>query len=92
VARTLMAEQSPFLSQKAIRITLSGDLGSGKSSIGRKLAQALAVPYFSAGAIFRDIGKIDDLDALNTNLAAENNTAIDFQVDARTKEIDQTVQ
>jgi predicted cytidylate kinase len=74
-----------------IRITLSGDLGSGKSSVGRRLAEALRIPYFSAGALFREIGRIDNLDALNTNLAAENNTAIDFAVDKRTREIDRTV-
>jgi predicted cytidylate kinase len=73
------------------RITLSGDLGSGKSSVGKRLAATLGIPYYSAGALFRDIGRIDNLDALNTNLAAENNTAIDAQVDARTKEIDRSV-
>src|SRR3977135_671663 len=74
-----------------IRITLSGDLGSGKSSVGRQLAEALHIPYFSAGALFREIGRIDNLDALKTNPAAENNTAIDFAVDKRTGEIDRTV-
>ncbi len=83
-----MSEPSPA----PIRITLSGDLGSGKSSVGRRLAEALRVPYFSAGALFRQIGQIDNLDALNTNLAAENNTAIDFKVDERTREIDRAVQ
>jgi predicted cytidylate kinase len=80
-----MTEPSP------IRITLSGDLGSGKSSVGKRLATTLGVPYFSAGAMFRELGRIDNLDALNTNLAAENNTAIDFAVDGRTREIDRTV-
>ena len=74
-----------------LRVTLSGDLGSGKSSVGRRIAAALGVPYFSAGALFREMGRIDNLDALNTNLAAENNTAIDFAVDQRTREIDSTV-
>jgi CMP/dCMP kinase len=77
---------------QALRITLSGDLGSGKSSVGRRIAAALGVPYFSAGALFRQMGQIDNLDALNTNLAAENNTAIDAAVDERTREIDRTVQ
>lgn len=74
-----------------MRITLSGDLGSGKSSVGRRLAERLDVPYFSAGLLFREIGQISNLDALNTNLAAENNVDIDRQVDDRTKEIDRTV-
>jgi predicted cytidylate kinase len=81
----------PDLPASPIRITLSGDLGSGKSSVGRRLAATLGVPYYSAGALFREIGQIDNLDALKTNLAAENNTAIDFAVDQRTREIDRTV-
>jgi predicted cytidylate kinase len=84
-----MSDPDPF--DSPVRITLSGDLGSGKSSVGRRLAVALGVPYYSAGALFREIGQIDNLDALKTNLAAENNTAIDFAVDERTREIDRTV-
>jgi predicted cytidylate kinase len=71
-----------------MRITLSGDLGSGKSSVGRQLAQRLGAPHFSAGTLFREIGQISNLDALNANLAAENNAAIDHAVDGRTREID----
>jgi predicted cytidylate kinase len=83
-----MSDPDPL--DSPIRITLSGDLGSGKSSVGRRLAAAIGIPYYSAGALFREIGQIDNLDALNANLAAENNTAIDFVVDARTREIDRT--
>lgn len=71
-----------------MRITLSGDLGSGKSSVGRLLAARLNAPHFSAGTLFREIGQISNLDALNTNLAAENNAAIDHAVDGRTLELD----
>jgi predicted cytidylate kinase len=75
-----------------MRITLSGDLGSGKSSVGRRLAEKLGIPHHSAGSLFREIGQISNLDALRTNLAAENNVAIDRQVDDRTRELDRTVQ
>ncbi len=75
-----------------MRITLSGDLGSGKSSVGSLLAERLGVPHYSAGSLFREIGQISNLDALNTNLAAENNVDIDHQVDGRTREIDRTVE
>ena len=74
-----------------MRITLSGDLGSGKSSVGKRLAEVLAVPHYSAGTLFREIGQISNLDALNTNLAAENNVDIDHRVDNRTKQIDRDV-
>jgi len=71
-----------------MRITLGGDLGSGKSSVGRRLSQSLGIRYVSAGQLFREIGQISNLDALATNLEAESNTDIDAQVDQRTKDLD----
>src|SRR5262245_35537508 len=74
-----------------MRITLGGDLGSGKSSVGRRLSELLGIPYISAGKLFREIGQISNLDALATNLAAETNTDIDAAVDNRTRELDRTL-
>jgi predicted cytidylate kinase len=74
-----------------MKITLSGDLGSGKSSVGRQIAASLSLPHFSAGNLFREIGQISNLDALQTNLAAEDNVEIDHAVDGRTREIDGSV-
>jgi cytidylate kinase len=74
-----------------MRITLSGDLGSGKSSVGKVLAKRLGVEHFSAGSLFRSIGQISNLDALRTNLAAEDNVEIDHKVDDRTRQIDSTI-
>jgi cytidylate kinase len=74
-----------------MRITLSGDLGSGKSSVGRRLSELLGIPYISAGQLFREIGQISNLDALATNLAAETNTDIDAAVDGRTRDLDRDV-
>src|SRR5438034_10136919 len=75
-----------------MRITLSGDLGSGKSSVGRRLAEKLGLPHYSAGTLFREIGQISNLDALQTSLAAENNVGIDFAVDERTRELDRRIE
>jgi len=73
-----------------MRITLSGNLGSGKSTIGVRLSERLNIPYISTGRIFREIGHISNLTALQTNLAAEDNAEIDFAVDNKIKELDQT--
>ena len=73
-----------------MRITLSGDLGSGKSTVGRRLAERLNLPHYSAGSLFREIGQISNLDALQTNLAAEDNVKIDEAVDNRTRELDRS--
>jgi predicted cytidylate kinase len=75
-----------------MRIALNGDLGSGKSTIGKRLAAELSVPFISTGALFREIGMISNMDALRTNLAAENNAQIDFAVDEKIRELDRTTQ
>jgi cytidylate kinase len=74
-----------------MRITLSGDLGSGKSTVGKRLSERLGVPHISTGRLFREIGQISNMDALRTNLAAEDNAEIDALVDGKIKEIDQSV-
>ncbi|MBS0278873.1 MAG: cytidylate kinase family protein [Proteobacteria bacterium] len=66
-----------------MRITLNGSLGSGKSTIGRQLSEFYGVPFVSTGTLFREIGHISNLNALQTNLAAEDNSEIDFAVDRR---------
>jgi predicted cytidylate kinase len=71
-----------------MRITLNGDLGSGKSTIGARLSERLGVPFLSTGKIFREIGRIANMDALQTNLAAEDNSEIDFLVDKKIQELD----
>jgi predicted cytidylate kinase len=75
-----------------MRIALNGDLGSGKSTIGKRLAAELGVPFVSTGVFFREIGMISNMDALRTNLAAENNAEIDFAVDEKIRELDRTTQ
>lgn len=65
-----------------MNITLAGALGSGKSSVGRLLAARLGIEFISTGQIFRKIGEVSDMEVLQTNLAAENNSDIDAQVDS----------
>ncbi len=70
-----------------MRITLNGTLGSGKSTVGRELARRLGVRYISTGQIFRELGHISNLDALQTNLEAETNSALDEAVDNKVREL-----
>ena len=85
-----MTAQVNSTDDKHVRLTLSGALGSGKSTIGRLISQKLGLPYISTGELFREIGRINNLDALHANLAAENNISIDHMVDERIREIDRT--
>ena len=72
-------------------ITISGSLGSGKSSTARKISERLNYKHYSAGEVMRQLGKeqgIDDIRAFN--LSIENKQDFDFQVDERTKLIGET--
>lgn len=71
-----------------MKITLNGDLGSGKSTVGKLLASRFDIPFFSTGAIFRNLGKVNNMDALKFNLDAENNTEIDAIIDGGIVELD----
>lgn len=73
-----------------MRITLSGTLGSGKSTVGKELARRLGVEYISTGQIFRQIGHISNLDALQINLEAETNSEIDKALDGKVRELNAT--
>src|SRR5579872_1703941 len=74
-----------------MRITVSGTLGSGKSTVGKELASRLGVPYISTGQLFREIGHISNLNALQTNLEAETNRALDDAVDNKVRDLNKTM-
>ena len=63
-------------------VAISGELGSGKSAVAASLAGALGAPVVSTGAIHRRIAAQRGQSALETNLAAEEDAAIDQQIDA----------
>ena len=62
-------------------ITITGDLGSGKSSIAKALCKMLNFKYFSTGSIQRQIGKENGMNTLELNYFAEDNKDIDKYID-----------
>ncbi len=62
-------------------ITITGDLGSGKSSIAKALCQMLNYKYFSTGSIQRQIGKENGMNTLELNYYSEKNQEIDKHID-----------
>ena len=40
-----------------MKISITGDLGSGKSTVAKQLAKDLGFDYISTGTIFREIAK-----------------------------------
>jgi len=62
-------------------ITITGDLGSGKSTVAKALCQILNFKYFSTGGIQRQIGREQGMNTLELNYFAEKNLDIDKYID-----------
>jgi predicted cytidylate kinase len=68
-------------------IVLNGDLGSGKSTVSRLLAERLGIRRISVGNLYREMARQRGLTALQLNLHAELDDKIDFYVDQLQKDI-----
>ena len=64
-----------------MRITIAGDIGSGKTTIARELAAHLAVEMRSTGGIQRQLAAARGITTLELDQLAESNSAIDRQID-----------
>jgi cytidylate kinase len=64
-------------------ITVSGPAGSGKSTLAAGLAERLDYDHVSGGDIFREIAAERDLTPLELNRLAEDDDAIDRDLDRR---------
>ena len=77
-----------------MNITITGNLGSGKSSVCKELAQA-GFPVVSAGDIFRQIAAEKGMTVIELNEAAKKDRSIDDMLDLRSaklgRELDGTV-
>jgi len=70
-------------------ITISGDIGSGKSTTGRLLASTMGYKYLSTGNIQRKIAEEMGLTTLELNLLSEKMTEIDDKIDAYTRALNE---
>ncbi len=68
---------------KKMIITVSGEAGSGKSTISKKLAEKLGLEHLSAGKIFREIAEKRKMSLLQLHKLAEENREIDEEVDGK---------
>jgi cytidylate kinase len=62
-------------------IVISGDLGSGKTTVAKELAQRLDLPQISVGNLYREMAQSRGMSALQLNLHAELDDAVDGYVD-----------
>ena len=63
------------------RITITGDIGSGKSTVAKLLSQKLGYEYICAGSYFRDLAKKSDVSVLQINELAKEDPEIDRNLD-----------
>ncbi|MBQ8251677.1 MAG: cytidylate kinase family protein [Alphaproteobacteria bacterium] len=62
-------------------ISLSGMLGSGKSTVGKMLAQKLGYTFYSTGSAQRKIAQERGITTLELNKLSMTDTSIDNQID-----------
>ncbi len=68
-------------------LTISGKHGSGKSVIGKKIALALDIKYYSTGQAFRDLAKEMNMSLEEFTKHVENHPNIDRDLDKKIVEI-----
>ena len=66
-------------------ITVSGPHGTGKSTYAKALAEALKLRYVSAGELFRELAKQQNLSLGELSSRAAQDPSIDRMLDERTK-------
>ncbi|MFB6114312.1 MAG: (d)CMP kinase [Halodesulfurarchaeum sp.] len=67
-------------------ITISGPIGSGKSTVATSLAEDLGYDHVSGGDIFRDLADERGYTPLEFNKLAEEDDSIDRDLDRRLRE------
>lgn len=67
--------------------TVSGEVGSGKSSVARLLAARTGVEFHSTGGIQRSLAAGRKLSTLEMNLLSEGEPTIDEEIDGFTREL-----
>ncbi len=84
------AEALAFLqTREPLRVTISGAIGSGKSTTAERLAKTLEIPRIYVGQMMRDEAKARGLTLDAFNALLEKDDTIDRAMDAKQKEIGQ---
>ncbi|MCS6929572.1 MAG: cytidylate kinase family protein [Saprospiraceae bacterium] len=79
-----------YLFPPSTKITITGDLGSGKSAVARRLCELTGFEYFSTGRLQRQLAEELGVDTLTLNRLAEIDPTIDYRIDEAIKALGQS--
>ena len=66
-------------------VTISGNLGSGKTTIAKAIAEKFKIKHYSAGDFMRDMAEERGITLLELSKLAEEDSAVDKEIDERNK-------
>ncbi len=69
-----------------MHITITGRLGSGKSTVAKILSEHDGYTYYSTGTIMRELAEEAGMSICDYNEMLKNNPEVDQQIDDRTRE------
>lgn len=70
-------------------ISITGDLGSGKSTVAKKMCGKLGFEYFSTGGIQRKIAEERGIDTLQLNQLCGSDKSVDDLIDGRLRQMNE---
>lgn len=70
-----------------MHLSITGDLGSGKSTVAKKLCEILGYKYLSTGEIQRQLALEKGMNTLEFNKYTDENQSIDDYIDQRLKDV-----
>ena len=65
----------------SFKISLAGDLGSGKSTVAKIITERTGATYYATGAIMREVAKRYGMDIAAFNVYAETHPETDHEID-----------
>ena len=70
-----------------MHISITGDLGSGKSTVAKEICRILNFKYLSTGLIQRELGQERGMNTLEFNKFTDHNKDIDDYIDQKLKDV-----
>ena len=88
--RFMLEYKKDYLIMSSIKISLAGDLGSGKSTVGKILAERENLQFYSTGTIQRNIAAQYGMTTYELNKYMETHPEIDDEIDNGLRNLEKT--